>query len=33
MIETSRIPKIPAFTLPALIARVGKRACRSFRTR
>jgi predicted lipid carrier protein YhbT len=25
MIDSSRIPKIPAFTLPALIARVGKR--------
>ena len=25
MIDSSRIPKIPAFTLPALIARVGQR--------
>ena len=25
MIDSSRIPKIPVFTLPALIARVGKR--------
>ena len=25
MIDTSRIPKIPSFTLPALIARIGSR--------